>query len=99
MLNKLKKRWELETTWDVIVVLFVFSITGSSVVFVRKPVFVLMGIDSDTSWVIKVLMWIVVVFPTYQLLFLFYGFIFGQWKFAWKFEKKMLRRFGFKNLK
>lgn len=99
MFKKLKERWQLKTNWDVFVVLFIFSVTGSSTVLIRKPLFHLMGIDGDTSYWIKVPLYILIIFPSYQLLLLFFGFIFRQWEFVWNFEKKMLRRFGFKNLK
>jgi hypothetical protein len=34
------------------------------------------------------------IFPIYQVLLVFFGFIFGQFKFFWNFEKKMLSRMG-----
>jgi len=37
-----------------------------------------------------------VVFPAYQLLLLCFGTIFFQFKFFWEFEKKILKRMGFK---
>ena len=32
----------------------------------------------------------------YQMLLVFFGWLFGQFQFFWEFEKKMLRRFGLK---
>lgn len=94
MLEKLRVRWNLKTTWDVWVVLFIFSITGSSTVFIRKPIFAYLDITSETAVWIKVALWIAIIFPSYQMLLLFYGFIFRQWTFVWTFEKKVLSRFG-----
>jgi hypothetical protein len=31
------------------------------------------------------------IFPFYQVLLVFFGFIFGEFAFFWNFEKKMLR--------
>jgi len=35
---------------------------------------------------------LVLIFPIYQVLLVLIGFIFGQFSFFWKFEKKMLER-------
>jgi hypothetical protein len=37
---------------------------------------------------------IIIIFPIYQLTLPLVGFLFGQFKFFWKFEKKFLRRIG-----
>ena len=39
---------------------------------------------------------ITIIFPIYQILILIVGFLFGQFKFFWDFEKKMLFRLGLK---
>ncbi len=93
--NKLQKRWGLNSTLDVWVVLFIFSITGSSTVFIRKPVFHFFELEQSAFW-IKTLVYIAVIFPSYQIMFLFWGFVLRQWDFVWSFEKKILSRFGIK---
>jgi hypothetical protein len=35
---------------------------------------------------------LLLIFPIYQILLVFVGFIFGQFSFFWNFEKKMLER-------
>jgi hypothetical protein len=37
---------------------------------------------------------IALIFPIYQLTLPIAGFIFGQFKFFWEFEKKILKRIG-----
>ncbi|MEL0308655.1 MAG: DUF6787 family protein, partial [Flavobacteriaceae bacterium] len=37
---------------------------------------------------------IILIFPLYQVLLVLFGWIFGQFKFFWAFEKKMLKRLG-----
>ncbi len=94
MIQKLKERWHLHTTWDVIAVLIVFSLAGSTSLFVKKPVFALFEIDKETMPTLNyVLSYIIVFMPSYQMLFLFWGLVFGQWKFVWFFEKKIFKRF------
>lgn len=92
LIDKLKKRWDIETLGQLILILFIFSITGFTALYVRKFVFGWIGINEQTPWLLEVVAWILTVFPAYQILFLFYGFILGQFEFVWKFEKKSLRR-------
>jgi hypothetical protein len=37
---------------------------------------------------------LILIFPIYQVLLVVIGFLFGQFKFFWAFEKKMLKRMG-----
>jgi len=39
---------------------------------------------------------VLLIFPFYQILIVLYGWLFGQFRFFWNFEKKMLSRLGFK---
>ncbi len=96
MLEKLKKKWEINSDFRMIVILFVFALSESSTLFFRKGIFHLLGVTTETSLLIKIPLYILIIIPSYQILFLFIGTLFGQFKFVWKFEKKMLARFKFK---
>ena len=96
MLKKLKNRWNIESNLQLVIILFVFAITGSSTLYVRKGVFLLFGITMETSMWIKVPLYILIIIPAYQIMFLIVGALFGQFKFAWEFEKKVFARFRFK---
>ena len=89
MLEKLKTKWGLKSNWDIIAILIVFSISGSSIMFVRPVWFNIFGVTDATPMWLKVIIWLAMVFPTYQAFLLIYGFIFGQFKFFWAKEKKM----------
>ncbi|MCB0447619.1 MAG: hypothetical protein KDD03_08930, partial [Gelidibacter sp.] len=43
-------------------------------------------------------LYIIIGLIFYQLLLVFFGWLFGQFQFFWEFEKKMLRKFGLKRL-
>ncbi|WP_147678785.1 DUF6787 family protein [Algibacter pacificus] len=95
--EKVEKRWELTYRWELISVFLVFATTGSSSVFVSRPLIKLMGINRDNLplfayWILYIL----IGFIFYQILLVCIGWLFGQYKFFWDFEKKMLRRIGFK---
>lgn len=89
-LHKLQKRWEVNSIRQVLVILLVFALTGFSSMYIKRPVFALLGIDSDTPFWIRALVWSVTILPAYQVLLLGYGFLLGQFAFFWKFEKRML---------
>ena len=92
LFEKLKERWGLKSFWHVVLILFIFSITGITTLYVREFLFGVLGITPETGTMIRVGAWLLVVFPSYQALFLMYGFILGQFEFVWRFEKKSLAR-------
>ena len=94
--EKIKTRWEIQSYWQMAVIFIVFGITGSSAVKLAAPVLSLFRVDDNLSpwiyWPIR----IVVIFPLYQILLVLFGWLFGQFDFFWKIEKKMISRFAFK---
>jgi len=97
MLGKLKERWDVKSNFQLIVIFFVFSITGSFSVMVRGWVFHWLGVDHDDFNIfLLVPLYIITIVPTYQVSLLLIGTLCGQFEFFWKFEKKVLRRFGLK---
>jgi len=89
----LKKKWNINSNWDFIVIMLVFSLAGMSIVYVRKPLFYLFGITAATPFWIKFLTWLAIVFPTYQINLIIFGFLLGQFNFFWEKEKQMGRFF------
>ena len=96
MLERLKKRWNIKSNFQLVLILIIFSVSGSSTLFVRQVVFEWIGVTGDTSLWIKVPLYVLIIFPAYQILFLIIGTLFGQFRFAWNFEKKVFSRFKFK---
>lgn len=94
IVSRLMTKWNVNSYWDFLAILIVFSLAGMSVVFVRKPFFHLIGITSETPFIWKFLCWLLVVFPSYQIGLLFFGFIFGQFPFFWEKEKQIIRLLG-----
>lgn len=100
--EKLKQRWGIESNFSLIIIFIVFSITGSAAVKLARPILDAVGMSYDRLpdvWYWYVLYWVIrilLIFPTYQVLLIIFGTVFGQHKFFWNFEKKMLKRIGFK---
>jgi manganese efflux pump family protein len=99
-MNRFKEKWGITSNFQLAIILLVFSITGSVAVLVAKPVLDLVGLDKEalSPWVFWPIR-IFIIFPIYQVLIVLIGAIFGQFKFFWAFEKKMLVRLGFKQFK
>ncbi|WP_431134363.1 DUF6787 family protein [Psychroserpens mesophilus] len=93
--KKLENKWILDYKWEMIRVFIVFAITGSSSLVVGKPVMKLIGITKENlNPVIYWVLFIIIGLIFYQILLFTFGWLFGQFKFFWEFEKKMLKRFG-----
>ena len=91
MLKRLQSKWQLKSLFQTIMVLIVFAVTGSTVLFIKPLLFDLVGLESFTGfW--SIVLYIVLIFPLYQILILVYGFIFGQFEFFWKWEKAFFNR-------
>ncbi len=99
-MEKLKKRWGITSNFQLLVIFVVFAITGSSAVYVAKPFLAWIGMSREnfldawwSGWVYWTLR-LVLIFPFYQVLLVGYGWLFGQFRFFWNFEKKMLKGMG-----
>lgn len=90
-LERLKKRWKLENTYQVLVVLLVFACTGFTVLFLKKPVLKFFLSDSSPSSTASIAYYLLIL-PIYNVILLGYGFLFGQFKFFWEFEKRFFAR-------
>lgn len=93
----LEKRWKLQYKWEMIRVFIVFAVTGSSSLYVGRPIIEALGITKEN--LNPILYWIlfsIIGLIFYQILLVTFGWLFGQFQFFWEFEKKMLKRFGLK---
>ncbi len=96
LFNILESRWEVTYRWELIAIFIAFAVTGSTAARVSDPILSFIGLQQETTngwiyWPIRILL----IFPVYQVLLLIVGWLFGQFKFFWNFEKKMLSRMGF----
>lgn len=98
--EKLKEKWGINSNLQIVLILIVFSINGSFAAWVAKPLTEFIGISSEGTnpWIYYPIR-ILIVFPIYQITLPIVGFVFGQFKFFWEFEKKMFERFSGKSRK
>jgi hypothetical protein len=94
-MDKLKERWGKDSNWSIIAIFIVFAINGSFAAWVAKPITEFLGLSPEVIsvwiyWPLRILL----IFPIYQLTLPIVGWLFGQFKFFWTFEKKFLSRLG-----
>jgi len=90
-LQKLQARWKVGSAFQVIVILLVFACTGYTVLFISKPILnYLYDGQPVPLWANAV--YYIFILPIYNVFLLFYGFIFGQFRFFWDFEKRFFAR-------
>ncbi|MET0760197.1 MAG: DUF6787 family protein [Flavobacterium sp.] len=94
-MKELKKRWGIDSNFQLTIIFIVFAITGSASAWLSKPFCIWLGITKEDIgyWFTPVRL--ILIFPIYQVLLVLIGFLLGQFKFFWAFEKKMLQRMGF----
>ena len=86
-LRKLQERWKVDSITKVILILMVFALTGTTVVYIKKFVKPFLGDD----WYVDMIYYVVIL-PFYNLILLVYGVIFGQGRYFWEFEKRFFSR-------
>ena len=93
-MKKLKQRWNITSNWQFTVIFVVFAVTGSTAAKFAGPLTEAIGLTKDHGWYVYWPVRIVIIFPIYQVLLVFFGWLFGEPEFFWNFEKKMLRGMG-----
>jgi len=94
-MKRLKKKWGITSNFQLFIICIVFAITGSFSVLITEPVILFIfgdldGLNPLLSWLLRIL----ILFPIYQVLLLFFGFIFFQFNFFFKFFKKFMKFLG-----
>ena len=95
MFQYLKEKWNLKSNFQLAIILVVFAVTGSSSLYISKPLLEFLSISTETMsslpyWILRFL----VVTIVYQFVLLIVAFLFGQFKWFLDFEKKILKRLG-----
>ena len=94
-----KEKWKINSNSQIVVIFIVFAITGSVSLYLSEPLLKFIGVTKQnlSIWIFVPLR-IIIIFPIYQIVLILIGSLLGQFSFFWDLEKKMLSRFGFKNL-
>ena len=90
MITKFKTKYGIKSNYQLIVIFIVFGITGSLSVVLGKYVLInIFGesfLNNDYYWLLR----LILIFPIYQVLLIIVGALFGQFRYFWEIEKKIL---------
>ena len=98
MFKKLKNKWNIKSNAQLIVILVVFSITGSLSLQLTSPILDFIGINSQTCGqsylgnIIYFVIRVIILFPIYQVLLIIVGSLFLQYSFFKRFVLNTLKR-------
>lgn len=89
--TKLKIRWGINSNFQVIIILLAFSLAGPTTLYFHRKLDLLLGITDDSSFWLKLIVFIIVVLPLYNFFLFVYGTALGQYKFFLAFFKDKLK--------
>lgn len=92
LFEKLKKRWGIYNNFQIIIILIVFACTGFSTLYIEEMIVEALDFPEKLTWWMRLLSFLFLTMPLYNLILLIIGFIFGQFRFFWNFEKKFFGR-------
>lgn len=92
MFEKLQQKWKVSSL-DLFLILCTFAVTGTSTAYVSRMITGWVGFDDQTFWLWKFLLRAFILVFGYQGILLTVAVFFGQFRFFWNYEKKILRRF------
>lgn len=89
--DRLKERWGVKGTFQVVIILIVFACTGTTVALIARPLLHSIFTPNEVpTW--ATVLYYVLILPIYNIFLLLYGLVFGQFKFFWAFEKRFFKR-------
>lgn len=89
-ITTLKSRWKVQSAVQVVLILATFAITGSTVVYISKPLLKMIFGEEIPVW--GRVTYYILILPVYNIILLLVGFCLGQFRFFWDFEKRMIAR-------
>lgn len=93
MFNKLQQKWNVGPR-QLFLILCTFAVTGTSTAWISRSITAWVGFDENTLWVWKLLLRLSILIFGYQVIILIVSFFFGQFRFFWNYEQKILKRIG-----
>lgn len=93
MFNKLQQKWNV-SSGQLFLILCTFAVTGTTTAYISRVATSWVGFNEDTFWAWKLALRLSILIFGYQIIILIVSFFFGQFRFFWNYEKKILRRLG-----
>ena len=87
-MDRIKKVFKVSSTYQLVIVFLVFGITGSMSLVVSKHI-------SDIFQLENIILVTIFLLIVYQILLIVVGTLFGEFKYFWEMEKKIISRLKF----
>ncbi|MFN5231089.1 MAG: DUF6787 family protein, partial [Bacteroidota bacterium] len=91
MFESLQKKWKV-TPKQMGLILCTFATTGTLTAYISRSITEWLQLDPVNDRELRLAMRLLVLVFGYQVIILIVSFFFGQFKFFWNYEKKILRR-------
>lgn len=98
MFERLKNKWNIKSNIQLVIILLVFTITGSLSLKVTKPTLYFIGINPQRfdefflGNIVYFIIRVIVLFPIYQILLIIIGSLFFQHTFFKNFVLKTMKK-------
>ena len=90
MFSKLKQKWKVESNLQLFLILCTFAVTGTLTAYISREITAWVGFNEQTYWLWKTLLRLSILIFGYQIIILTVSVFFGQFRFFWNYEKKIL---------
>ncbi|MFN5760765.1 MAG: DUF6787 family protein [Sphingobacteriales bacterium] len=90
MFEKLKAKWKVNGT-QLFLILCTFAVTGTTTAYISRTIPEWVGFTDQTFWLWKLFLRLFILIFGYQVIILIVSLFFGQFKFFWNYEKKILK--------
>lgn len=94
MFDRLKRKWKVESNLQLFLILCTFAVTGTTTAWISREITSWVGFDEGTFWLWKTLLRLFILVFGYQAVILAVSVFFGQFRFFWNYEKKILAWMG-----
>ncbi|HEX2532210.1 MAG TPA: DUF6787 family protein [Chitinophagaceae bacterium] len=93
MLKHLQEKWKVSGR-ELLVVLLVFAVTGTTTAWVSRSAPGWLGLGPEAHAAARWGLRLFILLVGYPVILLIVAFLFGQFPFFWRFQKRLLQRFG-----
>lgn len=94
MFGKLKRKWKVESNLQLFLILCTFAVTGTLTAVISRKITGWVGFTDETWWGWPFLLRASILLFGYQVIILIVSLLFGQFRFFWNYEKKILAWMG-----
>ena len=89
---RFKSKWNIDSNWKLFKIMTVFALAGQSILFTMPLVKDFFGVPNELFVLWKILFFVFVSFPIYQILLLFWALLLGELQFFITFIATTFRK-------